>query len=195
MSLFQTLPLDLVNLLELHCESFPVRYTLRTMHNSMDRRMLSLVLCHRDGACNEEIIGCAISRRSWKNFTTTDRKACLCTFGIKEQFRRLSLGTDLLTVACAILWGHFQTEELYLDMQSMNRAAYLFYTKFGFKVWEAKPGYYDLPEPGSDAWYMDIPLENVEFHLKNMIYMKRRSRALLKKVPPLEWKKSLFASP
>ena len=187
---------NLNELLALHLKIFPVRMNMDIMREFYrSQAILALCMFYVDGE-SKELIGVSTARRTWRTFFSTDRTSYLCTFGIDPKFRQHHLGTDLLRITCHILRDHFQTKEITLHMQRINKPALQLYKKFGFSIVRSYPGYYDeLQDEAQDALYMSMSLENHSWTFTNELEFTDDVQDLFSVVPPLEWLDSILASP
>ena len=187
---------DLDELLALHHQIFPVKMDMDVMKEFYaSQAILALCMFYVDGD-SRELIGVSTARRTWRSFFSTDRTSYLCTFGIHPDFRKHHLGTDLLGITCHILRDHFQTKEITLHMQRINKVALQFYKKFGFSIVHSYPGYYDdLVGEAQDALYMSMSLENRRWTFTNELEFTDDVQDLFSVVPPLDWLDSILVCP
>ena len=180
---------------QLHRMLFPVPVTRQLMTDFLcDESMLCLCLFVIEND-KPKLIGIANTRRSWASFFSTDRTAYLCMFGIHKDYRRKGLATDLLRIVCQILKNHFQTKQMYLHTQVINKAAIAFYEKFGFVQLSKIIGYYELPGEMAHAVYMELEFGGQEWKSEHEIELDPEVVELLDKVLPMDWMKSWFTSP
>lgn len=187
---------DLDELLELHKLLFPVKFTMGLLRQFCFRQdCLSLCLFAVKGN-SRKLIGFSTTSRYWKSFFTTDRCAYLCTFGMHPDFQRRGLATDLLRITCRILHDHYQTTDLYLDMQRSNEPALRFYRQFGFDIVRFRPGFYtELQGDEADAYYMGMSLEDRRWQIRNHIKCPKSVHDLFSVVPRVPWWESFIDTP
>lgn len=189
---------ELDEALALHLELFPVVYSMTVMKRYLRKNYLAMGLWYVSND-HQRLIGVATAQRSWKDFFSTERTAYLCTFGITKEFRQQHLGTQFLDLFSKILYRHFHSTVMYLDMQRINTAALKFYQKFGFSILEVRPNHYEgLPGPdgAQDSLYMGISLAKVaKRETETRITLDKESSHLMDTVPPLTWLNSFFETP
>ena len=183
---------DTLGVFNVHCELFPMDYSMRYIWSFFEKNMIPLLLIEENGS-EEVIIGVAIFRMSWVSFFSTQRCAYLCTFGIIPSRQRHGFATDLLRISCILLKHHYGITYLTLHMEILNDAAFRFYTKFGFSVKEIIKGYYKYNSNIGDANFMhiDIPFDK-NYVLINKVFIDKSIEDNISNPVSISWLGSFF---
>ena len=101
--------------------------------------------CYLTAACGGDIVGyCGL----WCSIDTAD----LCNLAVSEDFRKQSLGSELLGRGLAAVKDR-GVERVLLEVRCSNVAAIALYAKFGFEKLGIRPGYYS--DPAEDGILME----------------------------------------
>lgn len=186
---------DINELSVLFCELFPVVYTRKYYEMLLQPEYFSIVLVER--CCGmETIIGVFMAVRDWKSICSYKRNAHISSFGIKNERRRAHLGTDLMFLAAHIMHMHYGIDEINLDMQKSNNAAYQFYIKFGFEIIAEKPGFYHITNDSGDAYAMNLDFTNISYHnMYNDICLSDHLKEMISRPEEITIMKRIFGNP
>ena len=187
---------DIEEVLNLHYQLFPVKYSLNVMKTFLYENYLSLLLVYKNSDENEKIIGVSTSRRSWEGFFSTSKIAYLSTFGIESSFRQKHLGSDFIQLTLKILKNYYHCISISLHVQYINKIAFNFYKKNGFEADKIISNHYNFDGDASKAVLMCYNFnKNNKFVLKNDIHLTEEVIQLLENGPYTSWIKSFFVFP
>ncbi|WP_457573137.1 ribosomal protein S18-alanine N-acetyltransferase [Desulfolithobacter sp.] len=85
-------------------------------------------------------------------------EAELLRIAVREQSRRLGIGSTLLSAGVAALRCHHGVISCFLEVRSANRTALRFYAKEGFVEVGRRPGYYR--QPSDDALILGLEIRD-----------------------------------
>lgn len=124
---------DLLGVVQLEQKIFPRPWSEKSFRDAL----ASLDRCYLTAVCGDAIVGyCGL----WCSIDTAD----LCNLAVAEDFRRQSLGCELLSRGLAAVKDR-GVERVVLEVRCSNVAAIALYAKFGFEKLGIRPGYYSHP--------------------------------------------------
>jgi len=147
---------DLPEVISLHEELFPVKYSRKFYDSLLDKNSAGMVTIIMQDLFSETIAGvCTFRIQSTPNSFLKAREGYIATFGIKTDFRRQGLGRNLLEFAIKEME---KVEEIYrvcLHVKTDNDAAIALYKSLGFMIKSRLYNHYMIDNEEHDAFEVE----------------------------------------
>ncbi|MBS7619609.1 GNAT family N-acetyltransferase [Candidatus Bathyarchaeota archaeon] len=145
--------------MEINFETLPENYTFFFFRDLYDRFPKTFLVAEVDGSIQGYIM-CRVETGLSKFQTLKPTRLLhVVSIAVREPYRRMGIGTNLLIQAIKNGKREYKATECYLEVRVTNNSAISLYEKIGFIKLKKNLGYY---MDGEDAWVMAKPIVDKE---------------------------------
>jgi len=150
---------DINKVMEINFETLPENYTFFFFRDLYERFPKTFLVAEVDRSIQGYIM-CRVET-GFSKFQTLKptRLLHVVSIAVREPFRRIGIGTNLLIQAINNGKREYKATECYLEVRVTNNSAISLYEKIGFVKLRKNLGYY---MDGEDAWVMAKPIVDKE---------------------------------